>query len=66
MVQALSKLLYVNPGTGNDSASGSQIDTPLKPSPRKQLSEATAGGSIRLMRNLQCSDGRSISLSGAE
>jgi hypothetical protein len=38
----------------SDSASGSRSNT-LKPSP-KQLSKATAGGSIRLMPDLQCSD----------
>ena len=47
MVQALSNLLYVNPSTGNDSASGSQ-GTPLK-TITKATQQATAGSSIRLM-----------------
>jgi parallel beta-helix repeat protein len=47
MVQALSNLLYVNPSTGNDSASGSQV-TPLK-TITKATQQATAGSSIRLM-----------------
>jgi parallel beta-helix repeat protein len=47
MVQALSNLLYVNPITGNDSASGSQV-TPLK-TITKATQQATAGSSIRLM-----------------
>ena len=47
MVQALSNLLYVNPSTGNDSASGSQV-APLK-TITKATQQATAGSSIRLM-----------------
>ena len=47
MVQAPSNLLYVNPSTGNDSASGSQA-TPLK-TITKATQQATAGSSIRLM-----------------
>ena len=47
MVQALSNLLYVNPSTGNDSASGSQV-TPLK-TITKATQQAIAGSSIRLM-----------------
>ena len=47
MVQAPSNLLYVNPSTGNDSASGSQM-TPLK-TITKAIQQATVGSSIRLM-----------------
>ncbi len=47
MVQAPFPLLYVNPSTGNDSASGSQ-GTPLK-TITKAIQQATAGSSIRLM-----------------
>jgi hypothetical protein len=46
MVQALSNLLYVNPSSGNDSASGSQV-TPLK-TITKAIQQSTAGSSIRL------------------
>ena len=47
MVQSLSNLLYVNPSTGNDGASGSQ-STPFKTITRA-IQQATAGSSIRLM-----------------
>ena len=47
MVQAAPNLLYVNPSTGNDSASGSQV-TPLK-TITKAIQQATAGSSIRLI-----------------
>ena len=46
MVQTAPNLLYVNPSTGNDSASGSQV-TPLK-TITKAIQQATAGSSIRL------------------
>jgi parallel beta-helix repeat protein len=47
MVQDPSNLLYVNPNTGNDSASGSQT-TPLK-TITKATQQAAAGSSIYLM-----------------